>query len=492
MRVLDGPEAGSSNAVGKNTARRLLDAAYVVMMIALVAVVLAGGVIAVVVITRTDGPSHPKVWDPRVVDLVNFVEAERDLHFHHPVTVEFLPADEFEAQLRSEFTDVSEEDRRTLASGAGMFRALGLAEGQLDILASYEEFSASGTLGQYLFDGERIVIRGDVLNVQTSATVVHELTHALQDQIFDIGDRLEDDELSYLEPIVEGDAEMVQDAWIEQLDPANRAEFDRLEQAAVEGEGNPYQGIPQSIVAFELADYTVGQDFVEVLHKTGRHAVDEALAHPPTDDEQLLDPWAFVNGDAPETVGATKLGEGETPIEGINGEFGALSLYLVLAERVDPIVALEAVNGWGGDDFAAFDRGGRTCVRVRLEGEDADRANAIEVALQDWSRAMPLEAGSKVERDAAIVNFESCDPGPAADVVVGEGRSLDAILVLQTRSAILLGVMQDETPLEVAHCLIWAAFPAISFSDVTADQWSTATNDAFTAALTNAAPGCSE
>ncbi len=496
MRVLEAPEAATSNDAGTNSRRRLLNAASLFVVVVVAVAVLAAGVVAVIAITRPDEPDHPEAWDPRVVGLVDFVEAERDLDFHHPVTVEFLPVDQFEAEMRAGFAgDVSEEGRRTLASGAAMFRALGLAEGDLDLLANVEQFSANGTLGKYLFDGERIVIRGDVLDVQTSAVVVHELTHTLQDQIFDVGDRLEaesdGDESTYLHSIIEGDAEMVEDAWIEQLDPADRDELDRLEQAAVGDEdGNPYAGIPQSLVAYALADYTVGQDFVEVLDGTGRHAVDEALAHPPRNEEQLLDPWTYLHDDDAEPVGAPGLTEGETRVEGFDGEFGALGLYLVLAERIDPIVALEAVNGWGGDDFVTFDHDGRTCVRVRVRGEDPVRTNALETVLQDWSRMMPVEAGSKVERVADTVNVESCDPGPAADVIAGEGRSLDAVGLLQTRSAVLLSAMRDGTPLDVAHCLLWAALPAVGFSDVIADEWSTAANDAFTAAIADAVPRC--
>ena len=33
---------------------------------------------------------YPAAWDPRVVDLVSFVEKQRGLNFEHPVFVDFL------------------------------------------------------------------------------------------------------------------------------------------------------------------------------------------------------------------------------------------------------------------------------------------------------------------------------------------------------------------------------------------------------------------
>ena len=495
MRVLEAPEVEAPGSPGPKRGRRLRDALYTFGVAVLAVAIIAAGAIAVVRITRTDGPDHPDAWDPRVADLVEFVEQERDLRFHHPVTVEFLEPKEFESRVRAQFDGVSEEDRRLLESGSGMFRALGLAEGDLDLLAEMEDFSGSGTLGQYLFDSERIVIRGDQLSLDTKATLVHELTHALQDQVFDVGDRLQendDDESGLLESIIEGDAEVVKNAWVEHLDKADRAELSRLEEDAAGEDGDPYQGIPKSIVALELSNYTVGQDFVQVLHDDdGSAAVDRALGDPPRTDAQMLDPWRYLhdNGQAT-TTEAVELKDGESLIDDFSGDFGALGLYFVLAERIDPVTALEAVDGWASDDLAVFERDGDTCVRSRLQSGDAGEATTLERALQSWSQAMPTQAGSTVHRQGKVVEFESCDPGPDADVIHGEGRSLDALRVVQSRSAILRGAMKGGVSLDVAHCLVWAAFPAISSADLIDGELSKASDDAFSAAIASAAPGC--
>src|SRR4051794_26256983 len=73
--------------------------AMVVGLALLVVGVLAAGLI---VFTRVNGRgvAHPDQWDPRVVDIVHFVEMHRGLEFKHPVYVDFLSPDEYSQRAR--------------------------------------------------------------------------------------------------------------------------------------------------------------------------------------------------------------------------------------------------------------------------------------------------------------------------------------------------------------------------------------------------------
>ena len=80
----------------------------------------------------------------------------------------------------------------------------------------------------YSYQDERIRIRGTKVTPIVQAQLVHELTHALQDQRFDTGNRLEmlsrqpDPALAGgLRAVVEGDAQRTQDGLAE--DPAPQA-----------------------------------------------------------------------------------------------------------------------------------------------------------------------------------------------------------------------------------------------------------------------------
>ena len=72
-------------------------------------------------------------------------------------------------------------------------------------------------------------------------------------------------------------------------------------------------------------------------------------------------------------------------------------MYLVLAARLDPEVALTAAEGWGGDRYVAYTKrgtGGRECVRVAIRGDTAADTEEIGDAFEEWSAALPDGAAS--------------------------------------------------------------------------------------------------
>ena len=112
-----------------------------------------------------------------------------------------------------------------------MLRAIGLIDGDVDLFEEINELQGGGVIGLYSFKDEHIRIRGKKLDPAVKSTLVHELTHALQDQHFDIGKRMEefdeDDEStsseSAYQAVVEGDAQRVETKYRESLSPKQRA-----------------------------------------------------------------------------------------------------------------------------------------------------------------------------------------------------------------------------------------------------------------------------
>ena len=87
------------------------------------AVIAAVALLAAACIGGSGEPSHPDECDPRISDLVDLVERERDLQFLHPVYVEFLSEEEYQARA-GEYEELSEE-LAELESVAGIYRAMG-------------------------------------------------------------------------------------------------------------------------------------------------------------------------------------------------------------------------------------------------------------------------------------------------------------------------------------------------------------------------------
>ena len=105
-----------------------------------------GAVFVLPLIGDGDGEPEPAAWDPRVQDLVRFVEAERGLTFEHPVPVDFLTPEQFREELTTEAADMTPKDRRELRASEAIIRALGLLDGDIDLLDEFNTISPKGSL----------------------------------------------------------------------------------------------------------------------------------------------------------------------------------------------------------------------------------------------------------------------------------------------------------------------------------------------------------
>ncbi len=142
------------------------------------------------------GSAHPDTWDPAVVELVEFVEAERDSEFDHPVYVDFVDPEQYRllAGGGADPTDAdaaADEAADAAASeDIALYRSLGLISGAPDLGAANESLMADGTAAFYDPYEDRIVVRGlpvgGELAIELKVVVVHELAHALQHQVVDL------------------------------------------------------------------------------------------------------------------------------------------------------------------------------------------------------------------------------------------------------------------------------------------------------------------
>ncbi|HVM41738.1 MAG TPA: hypothetical protein VM618_13265 [Acidimicrobiia bacterium] len=418
--------------------------------------VVAGAAVAFLLVQGGgDGVDHPDTWDPRVEDLVAFVEDERDLDFEHPVEIEFLAERAFREEVTSDAADLTDEERREIEAFTGTMRALGLIEGDVDLFEELNTLTGEGVLAFYSVEDQRVVVKGETLDTPTKVTLVHELTHALQDQHFGLGliedppEDATDGELFAYRALGEGDAGRIEVAYLESLPAAEQEEYAQFEEEGLEELESNTSDVPPVLEVFMGAPYALGDLFVAVLDEEGGNdAVDDAFRDPPTSDEHLLDPWTYLDDDDPERVPVPGLPGGEEEID--SGDFGALTWYLVLAERIDLTRALEAVDGWGGDSYVVSVDDGRPCVRAVFEGETDADADEMESALAAWNEA-GAKASADIRRTGKRVILHSCDPGADAAGEV-RGHSEAALGVPLFRGYITLGGVQEGAPVDFSRC----------------------------------------
>jgi len=435
-----------------------------------VVVVLAGGITAVVV--RSTEDEFPSAWDPRVLDLVQFVERERGAVYDHPVPVDFLTAEEYSERTRTDEGALTDEERAEIEQVQGALRALGILPADTDLLDASNDLADSGTLAYYDPQEERVVVRGTTVTPGLAVTLVHELTHVLQDQVFQLGryDTADEEptsgEIYAFDSLVEGDADRIEQLYLEQLDDAVRATIDEENDEGLEQ--LEASGIPVALSSLFGSMYGLGDSFVAVMESADGQSVDGAFANPPISEEQVFDPFAYIDGDGPAEVDSPGT-DGEEAFD--ERDFGAVSLLIVLAERIDPRQALAAATGWGGDASTIFSRDGHTCFRLNVTGDTSEDTDEIEDALTAWVDAVEGDAAS-TRRSGDVVFFESCDG--KKDQGEGTGGSRDAVGLAVTRSYVAAGALEEGAGDDQARCFGTALVNGLTDDELAVDDLSPA------------------
>ncbi|HVE99350.1 MAG TPA: DUF6782 family putative metallopeptidase [Mycobacteriales bacterium] len=352
---------------------------------------------------RRESARPPEARDIRalVPELSEFVEEARGLRFRTPVDVTLLDDEEFRARLLAE--DEAEEDDAGAPEAAEpepeagvTLQALGLVEPGLDLDSAVESLTGDTVAGFYDAETKELVVRGDEATPLVRAVLVHELTHALQDQHFeldrpDLEDRDDEAFLGYL-GLVEGDASVVEDAYRDQLSSDERGEMAQEEQELY---GDAAADVPDVLLALFGFPYEAGPEFVRALRDArGQAGLDAAFERPPSSSEHLLHIASYLAGDQPQPVGAPRA-RGAVVDHGVLGELGLLLTLAVGGDR-DYADVFDEVDDWAGDRYVSWREGTLACTSAAIVMDDATAAAELRAALQRWAadRARTSVAGS--------------------------------------------------------------------------------------------------
>ena len=340
-------------------------------------------------------PASTAEIDAALPQLQAFVEEARGLEFTEPVDVEVLVPADYEERTRSEFREEIEEDREDLDLAAAQYQALGLLEADIDIVDILERYLTTGTAGVYRPDTKELVVRGAELTADVRVTLVHELTHALDDQVFGLDrpelDDREDESGFTFAALVEGNATLVEEQYVASLSSEERREY--VEQAAAAAGGVDVTAIPPILFIEQEFLYGYGFAFAQALEAAGGNdRIDAAFEDPPLTSEAVLEPDSYLADEGRARVPAPDA-EGDVVDEGIAGQF-------LLELLVNGQLGQDGVPEWVGDRYVVWEDGDQTCVRIAYVGD----LEAIEDALDDW---VDRTDGS-VERSADVVTLTGC------------------------------------------------------------------------------------
>ena len=452
-------------------------------------VVVVVGVVAAVLLTR--GDRYPSAWDPRVADLVAFDQKARGLDFEHPVAVVFVPADEFADSVQIDQSTLDEQDRQNVSASEAQLRAFGLIDGSVDLVGSTNDIKGAGTLAYYSPKDRKIYVRGTELTPAVKATLVHELVHVLQDQHFGLDKMLKGSpDPEAVRSIVEGDAERIRRAYLDQLPKSEQDAVQTAEQSYVADSG--LDKMPDALVAATQAPYTLGEPAVGVLAARGGNSdVNQAFLRPPTADVQILDPRRL-SEDAPEPVTLPDLPDGATALMPASTN-GALFWDIVLARRVGLHPALAFADSWKGDSSVAYERDGRTCTVSAIRATDATAAGTMLSLLQAWLAAgpQPLDEQTYARAGSAddVVVLGVCDPGTDG-IAPGADNSQQAIALASARLELERQALTAGRTMPAARCLAEGGIASIDTEDLSADADQATVRDKIISGIQQASPAC--
>jgi hypothetical protein len=129
--------------------------------------------------------------------------------------------------------------------------------------------------------------------------------------------------------------------------------------------------------------------------------------------------------------------------------FGAFELYVMLATRDDPGIALSAADSILGGRAQGLRWHGRYCYRAIMATRDVAAATFVQAALTRWAKSA---SGASVNRDDKNVAFTACDPGTAA-VGPAKDKLEAAELLLGARSGLAISAAENGVPPGAARCV---------------------------------------
>lgn len=325
----------------------------------------------------------PESLRAEISRLIPIAEELRGLEFLTAPQVTVLSPDE----LQTRVVDQLLEDYVDHEVDEALYLLLGLVPADFQLLETILSLYGEAVAGYYDGDtGELVVTSTDEeFSPLEEATLVHELTHAVTDQVLEFNDRYNQlfddqrfDEAAAFQALIEGDASLAELMYVQQLDGASQQEF--LEEA-FGADMTVFDQVPPFMQDSLTFPYDTGFTFVEHLFSDGGFAaVDDAYATPPISSEQVIWPDDYP-ADVPLEVvlPANELAGYEINETSTWGELGFRLMFDQVLGGAD-----DAAQGWGGDSYRIYADGTDVVLVLMFRGDASGDSSELAQALNEF------------------------------------------------------------------------------------------------------------
>lgn len=356
-----------------------------------------------------------------VRDVSAQVEAIRGLEFQREVAVRIVGDAEAREHFRNRVTLLYPPER--MQHDEAVLSQLGLLPPGTSLLEALLDLLEEQAGGYYDPPSNTFFVLDDTPPDTAPMLMAHELTHALDDQHFDLdgliaGAGTDDDRSTAISSVVEGSGTAVMSVFTVREIQAGRLAPDVLEQIrqSEAGRAERLRAAPPWLQRSLIAPYTLGLNFVlrgdprRLLGPDLADDINAAFREPPSSSEQILHPekyWGDVR-DEPRRLDlpdlAVQLGTGWSLAA--TGRLGELSLGALTGATTPDPASLDATtpqrwtnaaaSGLGGDLYQHYVNGGERATLLLVLWDSERDADEFLEALSALPGRRSFRAGERV------------------------------------------------------------------------------------------------
>jgi len=368
---------------------------------------MTGVLVLVAIVTgMLRGEPAGKPFHQVLADIMAFVAHERGLTFLRQPAIVLAGQEGLMARERT----IAAKDWDSRLKENDLHLTLGILPPDVMLTEQLDALKSVAILAIYDAEDDVMVIRDASVTPLARITLAHELTHALDDQHFELNRsellKARDAGDYAFAALGEGNARRVELAYEASLSAAERREAD-AERLANEAKFKDVHVHPY-LASYLNAPYDYGLPLVQaILDHGGRPALDEAFRSPPTTHEQVLFPARYLSHEPALPVEAPTT-DGPVTDSGVIGVF-KLGIALGDGPGQGPTAH------WGGDRYVIWhtDNGQRACLRARITGDTPEDTMAFATALQRWARQQPDASTRLVDGQVEVTACNIRDGTPA-------------------------------------------------------------------------------
>ena len=378
---------------------------------------IAVAVLGTILACRT--PAGEKLTQPEAEAAVTAVlpelEAIRGLTFKKKVPVKVVDDAKARAYALARFKRMTPDAK--IAADTKAYQLLGLVPPGTDILATMLDVLEEQAGGFYDPQTKSFYLLDDMPRMMTGPLTTHEMTHALEDQYYDIDGRIEkvldDDDAAFaVASVAEGSASLTMAVSMAREIASGKLDAQALSAMADSeaGRAEKLDAMPGVLRRQLLGPYVLGALFLsrgDLASTAGGYPRADAKAawdKLPRSSEQILHPekyWDPAKRDEPLSVTvpdcAAVLGQGWTRAgRGVLGELtiGGLVGATAPSSRDEKAMTsaapwtVTAAAGWGGDRFELWKKGEDAVALLLTRWDTQGDATEFETALRTSSPAL--------------------------------------------------------------------------------------------------------